>query len=288
IGPSSIDNREMRGARKAALAAIVAGALLAGTGAVGASSKDQAWRQDIAALHDNLPARHANLFFQTSRQTWDAAVAALDASVPAMQDYEVVVGLMRVVAMIGDAHTAIQVGAAGFHSYPLGFTPFSDGLYVTGATPETAAALGARLVAIGDAAVVDAVAAVGAIVPHQNDAWLRAQSPFWLSTAEVLAALRLAPDAEHASFLLDGADGRRRLDLAPMPRGSSLTLFVPDPSAPATAYRRNLGLNYWFEYEPVSRTLLVEYNRCSPMPSPTPQEVSKSLLAAAHASPVSR
>ena len=262
-------------------------ALLADPGKAGASSKDQAWRQDIAALRDTLPVRHANLFFHTSREDWDSAVAALDASVPGMQDYEVVVGLMKVVAMIGDAHTTIQGPAAGFRSYPLRFTPFSDGLYVTGATPETAGALGARVVAIGETEIEDAIAAVGAIVPHQNEAWLRNQSPSWLATAEVLAALHLAPDTEHASFVLEGANGRFRLDLSPMPRGSSLTRFVPDPAV-VPAYRRNLNLNYWFEYEPVSRTLLFEYNKCSPMASPTPEEFSKSLLAAANANPVAR
>src|SRR5262245_5092674 len=198
-----------------AVFASLAVALLAGAGAAGASSNDQAWRQDIAALHDGLPAHHVNLFFQVSREAWDSAAAELTAAVPGMRDYEVVVGMLKLVTMVGDAHTAMQGGAAGFRSYPLRVAPFSGGLYVTGATPETASALGMRLVAIGDTAIEDAVAAVGAIVPHENGAWLRVQSPQWLTVAEVLAALRLAPDSEHASFLLEGPDGRRRLELAP-------------------------------------------------------------------------
>lgn len=279
----------MKGCREAAIGAILVAAFLGGPGKASASSRDQAWRQDIAALHDGLPSHHANLFFQTTREAWDSAVAELDASVPGLQDYEVVVGMMKVVAMVGDAHTTIQGPAEGFRSYPLRFTPFSDGLYVTGATQETAAALGARVVAIGETAIEDAIAAVGAIVPHQNEAWLRNQSPPWLAMAEVLAALHLAPDSEHASFVIEGADGRRRFDLSPMPRGSSLALFVSLPGGvPAPAYRRNLNLNYWFEYEAVTRTLLVEYNKCSSMASPTPEEFSKSLLAAANANPVAR
>src|SRR5262245_22789449 len=284
---TGFENPSMKQRRKAALGTILAG-LLAGSTAARASSNDQAWRQDIAALHDGLPAHHVDLFFKMSRETWDAAAAQLTASVPGMRDYEVVVGIMKLVTMVGDAHTAIQVGNAGFRTYPLRLAPFSGGLYVTGATAETATALGMRLVAIGNTVVEDAVAAVGAIVPHQNDAWLRVQSPQWLTVAEVLAALGLAPDSEHASFLLEGPDGRRRLDLAPMLRGTPLTLFAPDPAAPAPAYRRNLSLNYWHEYDPVTRTLLIEYNRCVPMASPTPEEFSRSLLAAANANTVSR
>jgi hypothetical protein len=277
----------MKRRREATVIALLA-SLLGGAGVAQASSKDQVWRDDIAALHSTLPARHANLFFRTTREAWDAAVSDLSASVPALQDYEVVVGLMKVVAMIGDSHTTINVLPAGFRSYPLQFAPFSDGLYVVGATQQTASALGARIVAIGETPIEDAVEAVGAVVPHENDAWLRAQSPQWLTKAEVLAALRLAPDTEHASFILEDKNGQRRLDLSPMPLGTPLTLSVPDPSVPTPAYRRNLNLNYWLEYEPVSRTLLFEYNRCAPMPSPTPEEFSKSLLAAANANPIAR
>jgi hypothetical protein len=64
-----------------------------------------AWRADLRVLADSLPRKHRNAFAHVSREAFDSAVADLDARIPSLRDYEVIVGLARIVAMLQDGHT---------------------------------------------------------------------------------------------------------------------------------------------------------------------------------------
>ncbi len=41
-----------------------------------------AWREDLRVLATELPKRHRNAFARMKRESWDSAVAALDARIP--------------------------------------------------------------------------------------------------------------------------------------------------------------------------------------------------------------
>src|SRR5262245_39099175 len=71
------------------------------------TTRPEEWRQDLQFLATELPRRHLNLFFKTTREDFNHAVAELDAAIPSKADHEIIVGLMRIVAMVGDAHTSL-------------------------------------------------------------------------------------------------------------------------------------------------------------------------------------
>ncbi len=52
-----------------------------------AATRDGRWVQDIEALARDLPRLHANLFFRTSRETFDREVESLKTRVAEMTDY---------------------------------------------------------------------------------------------------------------------------------------------------------------------------------------------------------
>src|SRR4029453_12489274 len=76
------------------------------------------WRQDMSYLAKELPQRHKNAFHTASKEKFDAAVRELDAAIPKLQSHEVIVGMMRIVAMVGDAHTELSVSGENFHRFP--------------------------------------------------------------------------------------------------------------------------------------------------------------------------
>ena len=89
----------------------------------------------------DMQKRHANLFHSVSREKFLAAVADLDARIPKLQRNEIIVGLMRIAAMVGDGHTRVDPRKDmkfGFPSLPLRLYLFDDGLYVRAAAPEYA------------------------------------------------------------------------------------------------------------------------------------------------------
>jgi hypothetical protein len=95
------------------------------------------WQADVRFLGEELPKRHRNAFHRMKPEEFETAVKTLYDRVPQMTEDEIIVGLMKIVAMIKDGHTNV-VPRAYFRSgiYPVKFYMFSDGLFVQKAAPE--------------------------------------------------------------------------------------------------------------------------------------------------------
>jgi hypothetical protein len=151
-----------------------------------------AWRSDLELLRRELPVRHPAPFLNVSRARWDSAATALDRQLPALGRDQALVGFMRLVAMLGDAHTNLEPGPAlGLRFYPLELYAFDDGLYVRRADAAHAALVGAKVLHIGRTPADEAIERVAAVIPHENEWWVRAWAPFELMIPEVLAGLSL-------------------------------------------------------------------------------------------------
>lgn len=249
------------------------------------------WQQDLQYMATELPLLHKNAFTKITPDQFNQAVADLSRDIPLLQDHEIVVRMTRIVAMIGDAHTnLITAGSVvRFKSFPLRLYWFADGLYVTGAEAGYGGAVGARVVRIGATDVGQAYGAVAELIPHENDQWLRAQSPAMLVTPEVLQALGILPDTYAGHFVFQNAAGEEfSLDVTPASSKGNINwgagvgagktkrthakegggwTSAPDPArAPLPSYLKHPDLNYWFEYLPDSRTLYIQYNVCQDAP----------------------
>ena len=101
------------------------------------------WRQDLLYFVNEVTTKHRDPYHYTSRAEFDRAVTALRERIPSMQDYEVVVGLQSLAALIGDGHTFVDTSEL-YHRFPLEVFWFGDELRVVRAAPEYSQALGAR------------------------------------------------------------------------------------------------------------------------------------------------
>src|SRR6185503_15698285 len=123
-------------------------------------------------LAKELPRRHKNAFHSISKEQFERAVAELDAAIPSLQEHEIQVGLRRIIAMVGDAHTALGPPQT-FNRYPLTLNWFGNDLRVLRTTAEYKRALGTRVVGIGDLSLADATARINTLVPHESEQFLR-------------------------------------------------------------------------------------------------------------------
>jgi Tetratricopeptide repeat len=230
------------------------------------------WRADLELLLHELPARHANAFHAVSRERFTSAVHALERRLPALARYQAIVGLMRVVAMVGDGHTALNpfFVPTGFRRYPVRLYAFEDGIGVRSADSAHADLLGARVVRIGRVSAEAALDSVETVLSHENPWFARRYGADLLGVAEILGALGLVPDMDRAEFELE-RDGRRwTATLSPepfephghgggvpgppsdwmdaSPRGDSLPLWLQQPGRP-----------YWFTWLEDSRTVYICY-----------------------------
>ena len=245
----------MRDALFAAIAVLV-------TAASGlASSNDAAWRADIDFLRAEIPRRHVQPFTRVTRVEFEASLDQIRAAVPSLADHEIVVGLMRALAKIGDAHTTMY---PAFTQFPIALQWMDDGFYVVRATEPHRDLIATRLVAIDGTSAADVLAAVAGTVSHENEWWLREVTATRMTSAEVLQASGVIPTLGTAVFRLVRADGttiERTLDRLPPGVVPTLETDVDKPR-----YLRNRQTNYWYEYLPASGTLYVQYNQCVEIP----------------------
>ena len=214
-------------------------------------TKEQ-WRQDLQYLAKELPRRHKNAFHTVTKDQFERAVAELDASIPTLQEHEIQIGLRRIVAMIGDAHTALAP-PEGFHRYPLTLYWFGKDLRVIRTTANYKAALGTRVVGIGSFTIADARAKVDTLVPHENDQFVRSDVSL-MPLAEVLQALGIVRDLQHAQWTFENDKGERfSLELEAVPQDAKLDWLSTLKAVPL--YRERANELMWSRALPEAQTV---------------------------------
>src|SRR5215204_7305298 len=63
------------------------------------------WQADVKFLGDELPKRHRNAFHRLKQVDYEAAVRQLYDRVPQLSEDEIIVGMMKIVALVKDGHT---------------------------------------------------------------------------------------------------------------------------------------------------------------------------------------
>jgi hypothetical protein len=223
------------------------------------------WQLDIDSFARQLTELHPNPFARIPRSRFESEIASLRAEVASLSDAAVVVGLMRILALVGDSHTTLDLRSfTGFRQIPLRFEWFADGIFVIGATEEYRQALGLRLSRIGGAPVEAAIEALGEVIPHENDSWLRFSLVSIMNIPEILEAQSLAADASRIPLELTDADGRAvEIEVPAMPRQALALLEAGPPPEERPLYRQRSDENYWVVLLESSQTLYVQYRRAS-------------------------
>ena len=175
-----------------------------------AVSKEQ-WREDLRYLARELPKRHKNLFHAVTKEQFERSVADLDAAIPSLLDHQIVVRMMQIAASVGDGHTGVHL-PAHFGLYPLGLFWFGPELRVMGGAKEYESAIGKRVVGIGSFDIAEVQKRIVSCFPsagNENEWYVLSTSPAFIVRPEVLHALGIVPELEHASFTFEDDDGRQ-------------------------------------------------------------------------------
>jgi hypothetical protein len=154
------------------------------------------WREDLRFMAAEMEGRHANLFHTMSKEKFRAAVADLDARIPKLQRHQIIVGMMRIAAMVGDGHTRVDPRkdpAFQLPSLPLKLYLFEDGLFVRAAAPEHADLIGAKIEAVGGVPLDEAIRRVSEISSRDNEMGIKKFVPLYLNMPAVLHALEMSP-----------------------------------------------------------------------------------------------
>jgi hypothetical protein len=256
------------------------------------------WRADLRLLARELPRRHPAPFANIAEATWDSAVARLDRRLPTLRPNQRLVELLRLVALIGDAHTEVDPDPAlGLRYYPLELYSFEDGLFVRRADSAHADLVGAKVLRIGRTGADEAVAAAGTIIPHENDWWVRAWAPFWLMLPEIVDGLGLAREVEHLPLVVERNGhidtvvvvpaGRLQHGHGLVPIDMSRWVTLRDTAPPP--WEQQPDQPFWWTILPDHRTLYVGMRAVVPGPrSNTNRAQWDEVFARADSTPIAR
>ncbi len=256
-----------------------------------APTRDGRWTQDIQYLAAQLPYLHINAFTRTTRADFERAAAKLNADVPKLTDQQIVVGMMRLVASIGDGHTrAFPHGSLGYRRFPIEPYWFSDGLYVAAAAEPYRKAIGAKIIQIGGTDTDTVFEAVKPLVPAENRAILKSATPLYMITPEILYGLGIVPEMDKARFEFESAQRERfSLSLEPVSdeTGGYISLY-DSQRIPRPLSEQHRSAYYWYQYLADSQAVYVQYNVCDNMKDKSFSEFVKEVFAFIDSHPVDR
>jgi hypothetical protein len=246
------------------------------------------WARDLDFLAAELPKRHKNLFFRVSGSDFRKKLDGLKAELSSLNPDEILAGLLRLVASVGDSHTSI--GYRPQKGLPLMLYWFKDGIYVLNTTGEYKQLLNGRVTALGGRPIEEVTAALASVIPHENDSQLRNQAPNFLTDTAVLHGLKLIPSAESASLTVLAESGKAvTAEMAPLPFSSKPGWLVDtsDESA-APLYLKRRNLYYWYEILAGDKAVYFKYNSCQEVPGKPFAAFVQELFAAADAGSVEK
>lgn len=189
---------------------------------------------DVRELADAIENFHPAPFRHVSRARFRAEVSRLARTLPGMTPNEQLVGLMRLVALLGphNGHTALfpldPEHRRELHAYPVRLYAFTDGVFVVDEAGD-AGLTGLRLLEIGDVPVERVLELVGPLVARDNDWNLLGWAPHYALVPEILDGLGIVDGTGPLPFTFARADGQRVVvELAPI-TGSTYARRFADP-----------------------------------------------------------
>lgn len=180
---------------------------------------------DVERYLTELERIHPDPYHAGSRANYRAAAGRLIARLPQLDDDQLMVELLRLVALLGerDGHANMNPLAGrhrrALHLYPIAAYEFADGVYVV-AAPGRPQLVGRKLVAIEGRPIADVLGLVDPLVTYDNALSRSAHRSPYLVSAEILHGLGITPTAARAVFSVEGVADT---EFAPVTAGAYVT-----------------------------------------------------------------
>ena len=252
------------------------------------------WREDLKYFAAEMERVHKNAYHAVSKEEFRKAVAELDAQIPSLEGHQVVAGLMRLTAMIGDGHTGFRWGPIAANGIaPLGFYWFEDGIYVRSAAPQYADLIGAKLVAVGGVRIDEAIKKLEPLIWRDNSMGVRSAVPWYLTVPRILNAAGLSRSKEKASYQFEKAGKRFEREVEPAGKLDDLQNNPAEwvhavANGQKPLWLRQPRYSYWYEVIPETKTLYIQFNEVQNKQEETIADFFGRVFALAEKEPVER
>jgi ketosteroid isomerase-like protein/tetratricopeptide (TPR) repeat protein len=257
-------------------------------------SREERWRYDLDHLVRRMEKVHYNLYAKVSREKFREAIDDLKSRINALKDEEIVVGIQRILALVGDGHTVMMWRSRDDKPtlrYPLELYLYKEGLFVRAASAEHGDIVGSRVVRIGSASADEALAAVEPLCSRDNAMGVKLESPALLRHPAALSYLKIAEDMAHVSLVVKKPDGQEvTVELKPALINrtaekkfvkANMNAKTPEP----ISFKKNDD-PFWFEYLPERKLVYFQFNAVANKPGESLEKFCGRLFAFINEKPV--
>jgi hypothetical protein len=258
------------------------------------------WRQDLATLRETISRVHPNAFAQVSRQEFNREFSEVETRLASDSNSQIEMSLVRLVALLQDGHSTMFPfqPAMGFHMLPIQLYGFSDGWYITEASPRYQYLVGQRVIRIGAGSVEEVYTILHPFVGADNESTVKDRIPLYMICPEALQAEGITPSATNAVVFTVADPNGLASDANIEPVGLVRYLywyFQPlqawkhkSDESTLPFYRQQTWKNYWFRYLGSERTVYFAFNQVRDDSRETFENFGTRLLAFCRAHPVDR
>jgi hypothetical protein len=167
-------------------------------------------RDDLRFFARELPKRHKNAFHFTPEDRFRSAINELDVHLDSMSEDAFYVGLMRIAAMVGDAHTRAWMPAESVKVLPIVVSNFADGYRLMQVAPGLEKGLGARILKIDNTPAEQFFPILSPLAAqNENPSFAPAWVNLFLRDARVLHGAGIMDSSESARFTLEDVAGQQ-------------------------------------------------------------------------------
>ena len=232
------------------------------------------WKADLQYLRNEMPNVHVNPYHTTSKETFDKFADDLIFKIPGMTDNQIVIEIAKMIAMINDGHTALNIfgfhnqqaenskQVINFHFYPVRLYLFSDGIYATGSLEEYKDIIGQKITAINNIPIAKVAELMTPLVGRDNDYSIKQFIPLYIITAEYLNGLGIIGDFNDVNFTFEDKNGTKNtIKVSPVELQQLHPVMGQNSLKNVPLYMQNDEKNYWFQYIEDKKTLYINYKR---------------------------
>ena len=242
------------------------------------------WRDDLDFVVSHMEKIHPALFASVEETAFRKAAKELTESMAGMSEDEIIVGFLRLTAMLGDGHTRLHGSKLSDYWFPVRIEEFVDGLFVTAVSKEHGDILGRRVIEIAGRPANEVFEAVKTITPHDNEYSQIYTASLYLTMASVLSGLNLIEDSRELSLTTvdpDAGKETRAVSARGFASDQDMSWFWLLDSVPAVdglriwdgrttdelpLYLQNVDKPYWFHHLEDESTVYVGFNLCAESP----------------------
>lgn len=223
-----------------------------------AGTRSERWLQDLEYLRTNLRRLHANAFHTTPREAFELAFEEARERIMDATDAGAMLEVMRLIALVGDGHTATWSHLDASPSHPLRVAHVGGSWSVIGSGLDHLDLLAAEIIALDETPIASAVDRLAPYVSADSDADRHARIARLLTLSELTHAAGLQRSPELGRFtarLPDGTIVQR--EVAAAESGGPIAMVTS-----GLLSHRDPQLDHWVAWFPEIGAVYLRYRRC--------------------------